>query len=270
MKSIRTILLLFFALSLQLVYSQSTTNLSVNKGTKPSGLLYQWTFDELNPFHDLAEKTSNVSITTDPLNPSNKVMMCYLPTGEYRSEVSVGDPKIHYFFADSVDNEHGDEIWVGVKILKMKEVYTATNKNPCIFQIGPLKNEITFPGKISSGHFQLQLNTETDKWKWREFKSDYNFNFCKEDISEVNYGKWDKFVFHCKFKSNAQGLMEVWQNGTKIYSITRQNGIRFSRTRIKWGVYIGAGNTEHEPLHCYYDDVKIGGRNSSYQEVEPK
>ena len=269
MYSHRIIVLLFFTFSLQLGYSQFSTDSSTIKQDKLSGLLYQWSFDEPNPFHDLAESTQNVTIVADPFNPSNKVLCCYLPNGEYRSEVSVGNPKIHYFFADSIDNVHGEEIWIGVKILKMKEAYTGVNKSPCIFQIGPLKNEIIFPGKVSSGHFQLQLNTETDKWKWREFKSDYNFNYCKEDISPVNYGMWEKFVIHCVFKSNSQGLIEVWQNGTKIYSEKRQNGIRFDRTRIKWGVYIGAGNTEHEPLHCYYDNVKIGGRKSSYQEVEP-
>ena len=235
-----------------------------------SGLIFEWNFESTNPFHDLDEINPNLTVIGDPLDSlKNKVMCCFLPYGVYRAEASVGGTKPHYHYADSVDIEHGDEIWAGVRILKFKEHYTGVNKNLSIFQIGPVQNPVTYPGVTSAGHFQLQLNTETDQWKWREFKTQYNPNNVKEDISPVNYGKWEKFVFHCKFRSNNTGLMEIWQNGVKIYSVNRLNGIPHDRTRIKWGVYIGAGNTVHEPIRCYFDDIKIGGANSSYKEVMP-
>jgi hypothetical protein len=64
--------------------------------------------------------------------------------------------------------------------------------------------------------------------------------------------------------------MEVWQNDVKIYTVTRQNGIQYDRTRIKWGIYIGEGNTVHETIKCYFDDVKIGGSTANYDLVNPK
>lgn len=64
--------------------------------------------------------------------------------------------------------------------------------------------------------------------------------------------------------------MEVWKNDVKIYSAARQNGVQYDRTRIKWGIYIGAGNTVHETIKCYFDDIKIGNLNAGYNDVVPK
>jgi hypothetical protein len=64
--------------------------------------------------------------------------------------------------------------------------------------------------------------------------------------------------------------MEVWKNDVKIYSAARQNGVPYDRTRIKWGMYVGAGNINHETAKCYFDDIKIGNRKARYEDVVPK
>ena len=191
-----------------------------------------------------------------------------MPNSEYRTEASIGATSPHYFYADSIDTAHGDESWVGLRILKFKEPFSGNNTNASIFQIGPVHN-IYYP-KNGKGHYQLRLSTTTDTWKLREFESmcdPYNLN---ADISTVNYGKWNRFVFHCKFRSNNTGLMEIWQNDVKIYSETRQNGVKNARTRIKWGIYLGAGNTDHETIKCYFDDIKVGGSKANYEAVSSK
>lgn len=232
-------------------------------------LLYTWNFSESNPLHDLNELTPNVSIVSDPLDSSNKVMQVVLPKGEYRTEASVGAGSPHYFYIDkSTDSIHGDEIWAGVRILKYKEPFGGSNTNASIFQIGPVQR--TTDPTNGSGLYQLILSTSTDKWKWREFTSTCNPGYYNDTISTTSYGKWERFVFHCKFRSNNTGLMEVWKNDVKIYSAARQNGVQYDRTRIKWGMYVGAGNINHETAKCYFDDVKIGNRNASYEDVAPK
>jgi hypothetical protein len=229
-------------------------------------LLYSWSFSEVNPLHDLAELTSNVSVVTDPLDATNKVMQVILPKGEYRTEASVGATSPHYFYIDkSTDFTNGDEIWAGVRILKYKEPLGGVNTNASIFQIGPLHR--TIDTKNGSGHYQLILSTKTDKWKWREFTSSCNPGYYNDTISTPKYGEWERFVLHCRFRSNNTGLMEVWKNDVKIYSAARQNGVEYARTRIKWGIYLGAGNVDHETIKCYFDDVKIGGANASYDDV---
>ena len=232
-------------------------------------LLYSWNFSESNPLHDLNELTPNVSIVSDPLDTSNKVMQVVLPTGEYRTEASVGASSPHYFYIDvSKDSIHGDEIWAGVRILKYKEPFGGSNTNASIFQIGPVQR--TTDPTNGSGLYQLILSTSTDKWKWREFTSSCNPGYYNDTISTTRYGKWERFVFHCRFRSNNTGLMEVWKNDVKIYSAARQNGVQYDRTRIKWGMYVGAGNINHETAKCYFDDIKIGNRNASYEDVVPK
>ena len=236
--------------------------------TTAKKLLYEWNFSQSNPLHDLSELNSNVSIVVDPLDSTNKVLKFILPNGEYRTEAGVGYP--YYFYADTNDSVHGDEFWVGMRILKFKEPFSGSNTTASIFQIGPVQNTVTYPGVTSSGHYQLMLSTTTDKWRWREFTSVFDPNTNNSEIGSVNYGKWDRFVFHCRVRSNNTGLIEVWQNDVKIYAVTRQNAIQYDRTRIKWGIYIGAGNTVHETLKCYFDDVKIGNRNASYDDVSSK
>ena len=251
-----------------LIFSIACICLMVRAAEKPKALMYQWNFSESNPLHDLNELTANVSIVADPLDSTNKVMQFVLSDGEYRSEASVGAKSPHYFYADSTDEVHGDEFWIGVRILKFKEPFTGSNTNVSIFQIGPVHN-IYFP-KNGKGHYQLRLSTTTNKWKLREFESLCDPHSCNDDISSVNYGKWDRFVFHCRFRSNDTGLLEIWKNDVKIYSATRQNGIKNARTRIKWGVYLGAENTVHETIKCYFDDIKIGGLEANYDLVNPK
>lgn len=251
-----------------LIFSIVCLCLFAGAAEKPKALLYHWNFSETNPLHDLNELTANVSIVADPLDSTNKVLQFVLPNGEYRSEASVGAKSPHYFYADSVDSAHGDEFWIGVRILKFKEPFSGSNTNASIFQIGPVHN-IYFP-KNGKGHYQLRLSTTTDTWKLREFESlcdPYSYN---ANISSVNYGQWDRFVFHCRFRGNDTGLIEIWQNDVKIYSAARQNGVKNARTRIKWGIYLGAENTEHETIKCYFDDIKVGGSDANYESVNPK
>lgn len=241
----------------------------IDNSTTPRKLLYSWDFSESSPLHDLNELTSNVSVATDPLDPTNKVMQVILPKGEYRTEASVGASSPHYFYIDkSSDFIHGDEIWAGVRIFKYKETFGGSNTNASIFQIGPVQR--TTDPTNGSGHYQLILSTTTDKWKWREFTSSCNPGYYNDTISTTRYGKWERFVFHIRFRSNNTGLMEVWKNDVKIYSAARQNGVEYDRTRIKWGMYVGAGNINHETNKCYFDDIKIGNRNSGYDDVVPK
>lgn len=268
MKTLKKASLYFYAIFIFTCCNPTVENPIVNPPIAKK-LLYSWNFSESNPLHDLNELTPNVSVVTDPLDATNKVMQVILPKGECRTEASVGASSPHYFYIDkSSDSIHGDEIWAGVRILKYKEPFGGSNTNASIFQIGPLHN--TLDTKNGSGHYQLILSTTTDKWKWREFTSSCNPGYYNDTISTTRYGKWERFVFHCRFRSNNTGLMEVWKNDVKIYAVTRQNGVQNTRTRIKWGIYVGTGNIDHETNKCYFDDIKIGGSKANYELVNPK
>ena len=266
MKNLKLLISLFIlALNFGSCKSFSENNPPANP-TQAKKLLYQWNFSESDPLHDLDELNSNITLVNDPLDSTNKVMQIVLPNGAYRTEASVGATSPHYFNIDqSSDSIHGDEIWAGVRILKYKEPFSGANTNASIFQIGPVQR--TIDPTNGSGLYQLILGTTIDKWKWREYTSSCNPGYYSDTISTTRYGKWERFVFHCKFRSNNTGLIEVWKNDVKIYTVTRQNGVQYDRTRIKWGIYIGQGNINHESIKCYFDEVKVGGSKANYELV---
>lgn len=240
--------------------------------TDNGAILYEWSFEGDNAMHDLDETDANAAVVPDPLNPTkNKVLEFTLPQGEYRTEVSVGKSTIHWFYCDMYDAKSGDDIWVGFRLLTEQSDVTGANMSACAFQIGPIQNNVTYPNEVSAGHYQLQMNMESNSWRIREFSSIFNpNNSAAQDIAQIEASKWSSFVIHCVFRSTTEGLIEIWKDGTKIYSKQRKNGIAFSRTRIKWGIYIGADNSYDKDVKMYYDDIKIGGRESGYDQVVPK
>lgn len=234
-----------------------------------SKVFLQWDFEK-EPTGLMGYPSNDIQIVADPLNPTNKVMKCTMAEGEYRTEVSPTmrtSTSLNYFHADDSSLETGDEFWLGIRILKPQEDYDG---NPSIVQIGPINNPTNNPGVTSAGHYQLQWKSAYNKWRWREFQSTFDPNTTSSDVVTVNYGVWERFVFHCRFRSNSTGLIEVWKDGKLVYSATRQNGTAKSQTRIVWGVYAGIGNTLHPDIVCYFDDIKIGNRNAGYDDVVPK
>lgn len=233
-------------------------------------LLYSWDFESATPFEHLSEMPADISVTDDPLTTGNHVMRVLLPNGSSRSEVSVGDPKPHYFYCDSTDMAHGDELWVGFRIMIPRQTYTGDNNNITLFQIGPIQNIVSYPGVSSKGHFQFQFNTSRNRWRLREFASIYNpGRETAKYLVSANTDAWETIVIHLRFRSDDQGVIELWRNGDKIFEQQRPNGTPHARTRVKWGAYVGKENGSHEPFVCYFDDVRIGGKGASYEDVCP-
>ena len=261
--------------------------------TEKPKIFYQWNYDGPDPLHNLAIEDESalkngVSVVADPLNPTNKVLKIALLQGNDRTEVSLfsNDLKnILYYYADAAigfkdkankvadGNSLGSEMWMSIKILKPQEQNTNGIK-PCIVQLGPVSNMSLNPPVGSSGFCQLRVrNSSTltgDSWNWRVFGRDpYTPVALNIDNSFIGptYGKWEKFIFHCKYSSGADGLLEVWKDGVKYISLSGANAIAMNRFRIKWGIYLGIGSSAGQDLNCYFDDVKVAGSNSSYSEI---
>jgi len=255
--------------------------------------LYQWNFEGTDALHDLftedaSAQKNGVAIVADPLNPANKVCKTSLLKGNDRTELSVYTPdlkKIMYFYADAAKGftdkastisdvtSLGNEVWMSMKIFKPQEQNTNGIK-PCIAQLGPVSNASLNPPVSSSGFCQLRMRNGTtpggDSWNWRVFGGtaytsaslDVDNNFIKP-----NYAKWEQFVFHCIYSTGSDGLIEVWKDGVKYINTRGANAIPSNRFRIKWGLYLGIGNRAGEDLTCYYDDIKIGDKRSSYEAI---
>lgn len=248
-------------------------NTEENKTTVQKNLMYSWDFeDPENPLAGLEYDGGNFEVVNEPLGDKNRVLKCVLPKGEYRAEYCVSDTLnnmgIHYFYCDSEDEWNGNEFWVGFKVLKFREEVSGPNMYVSVFQIGPVNNPKIYPGVTSNGHYQFQINLKKDNWRLREFDTQFNpGHSIGEDLSSVKYAYWESFVIHCVFKSTPNALIEIWKNDKKIYEEQRNNGIPGDRTRVKFGLYMGAGNAFDSDLTIYFDDIKVGGSNASYNDV---
>ena len=260
---------------------------------KKSEIFYSWDFEGANPLHNLSiedesQSKNGVTVVTDPLNPANKVLKTVMLKGNDRTEVSLYSSdlkKIIYFYADASkgfndkansipdSNSLGSEVWMSIKVLKPQFQNTKSIK-PSIVQLGPVSNSTLNPPVSSSGFCQLRIRSgptpESDSWNWRIFGSKVytpTALVIDNNFTSLKYGKWERFILHCKYSTGTDGVIEVWKDGTKYISSTGVNAFAFNRFRIKWGVYIGIGNSADQDLTCYFDDVKIAGCNSSYEEI---
>lgn len=91
------------------------------------------------------------------------------------------------------------------------------------------------------------------------------------DLGPIPKGKWIDWVVHIKFAYDNSGILEVWKDGKKV--IDRKNKpnayndehypyFKFGIYRWEWGT-----GTSHRVI--FYDEVRVGNENSSYDEVKP-
>lgn len=90
------------------------------------------------------------------------------------------------------------------------------------------------------------------------------------DLGEIPKNKWIDWVVHIKYSHTNTGILEVWMDGVKV--IDRQNMPNSYNDVMypyfKFGVYKWEWGSEVNKI-IYYDEVKVGNKNSSYDEVKP-
>ena len=79
------------------------------------------------------------------------------------------------------------------------------------------------------------------------------------------FGQWNDIVLNFKFNYNSSGFFKIWVNGV----LTSDTGVNASNDSK--GPYMKMGIYAHpdETMTVYYDEIKIGDQNSSYDEVAP-
>lgn len=87
---------------------------------------------------------------------------------------------------------------------------------------------------------------------------------------------WVDWVVHVKFAYNNTGILEVWRDGIKLFARTNLpnsfNDVYYPYPKFgiyKWGWNGWQSFSPYSTLIQYYDEIKIGGSNSNYQEVAP-
>jgi hypothetical protein len=115
----------------------------------------------------------------------------------------------------------------------------------------------------------LAVWTQRGQWRLVQFGSQTTI------LSNYETNKWTDFVFHVKWSSGSDGLIEVWKNGVKILTKYGKNidGSVTTGAYMRTGLYKWpwkGGNTSTTTKRVIYiDDVRIGNAAATYNDVVP-
>jgi hypothetical protein len=96
------------------------------------------------------------------------------------------------------------------------------------------------------------------------------------DVGPFLKDAWHAYVLHAKHSSSSDGLTELWIDGQKVFSKSGANaypvGSTYHMPNMKLGIYKSAwnsGTTESNLRVLYFDDIKIGNENATYNDMIP-
>jgi hypothetical protein len=98
----------------------------------------------------------------------------------------------------------------------------------------------------------------------------------KVDLGAVDKNTWNDWVFHIKFSYKSDGVLEIWKNKQKVFTLNGPNSFNdknfpyFKIGIYKWGWNGWASYSPESQRTLYYDEVRIGNKNSNLNEVSPK
>src|SRR5690606_19776500 len=116
-----------------------------------------------------------------------------------------------------------------------------------------------------SGSPYLSLRVANDRFQFRIGKEYIDLGRVVKDV-------WHQYVFHIKHATGSGGFVDVWQNGEKVISKTGKSSDSAIQPNWKLGIYKPTWekrSTSTSKRIIYYDNVKIGNRNASYEEMLP-
>lgn len=92
------------------------------------------------------------------------------------------------------------------------------------------------------------------------------------DIGAIAKDSWHTFVLHFIHSYENDGLIEVWYDDQKV--ITHRGGNMYNDVLPKWkiGLYKAAfkyGTSALDKRVIFFDNIKVGNQNSSYEEMRP-
>lgn len=96
------------------------------------------------------------------------------------------------------------------------------------------------------------------------------------DLGPVDKMKWNDWVFHIKFSYMNDGILEVWKNKVKVFSLYGPNSFNdkaYPYLKIgiyKWGWDGWASYSPENKRVLYYDEIRIGNKYSNLNEVSPQ
>jgi hypothetical protein len=95
------------------------------------------------------------------------------------------------------------------------------------------------------------------------------------NVGTAKKGVWVDWVVYAKWSYQSDGRLKVWKDGQLVVDKTGPNKFNNTASKgfLKWGVYKSWWGSKtpasSDKLIAYFDNLKVGDANSSYQEVAP-
>lgn len=202
-------------------------------------VLGRWDFESAKPIDQLSVEGEPPKILPDAAQAGGKFMLATLRPGQTRPERSEVRSRLKM--------NAGDERWVSIRIMRPPEPQSGYAS---YFQLGPAS------GKNGVGSI-FQLAEYGGQWRLRGFLNGIGGTDLAMPVGAVEYGRWETWVFHVKWRADGAGLIELWRDGRLA---ARHSGINMragDTAPVKWGVYVGKGNKPSREMRAMFDDVVV-------------
>ncbi len=99
-----------------------------------------------------------------------------------------------------------------------------------------------------------------------------------QDLGAVEKGKWIDWVFHVKFSYQSDGILEIWKNKQRVFSRYGPNSfndVKYPYFKIgiakwAWADPKSADASTVKERTLFLDEVRMGGKYSSVEQVSPR
>ncbi len=246
----------------------------------PSGLLFLGNFETggLSGWRRELCCSESAQVVSNPVRSGKYAVQFKLSQsdrdvqGSKRSELALGNLK----------TPANAERWYGFSTY-LPDSYTADPSSEVVVQ---WHNEPDFALGETWRTPALALKTIAGRWqlsnRWDPnpvtYKNTPGAGGGKEDSSLGPYGtnQWTDWVFHIKWSSGSDGLVEVWKNGTSLLRKVGPNTYNDQKGPfLKVGIY--KPDWKYRPAQStttqrqiYMDELRIGDQTTSYTQVAPR
>jgi hypothetical protein len=90
------------------------------------------------------------------------------------------------------------------------------------------------------------------------------------DLGPIIKDNWQEYVFHFIHSHGSDGLIEIWQNGKKIFTRSGGNAYDTKLPNFKLGIYKASwnsGTTETSKRVVYYDNIRVGNEKATFADM---
>lgn len=155
-------------------------------------------------------------------------------------------------------------------VAKVERWYAASYYLPADY-VTDAAPEIVTQWHTNIGSPPLALWTQNGQWRITRFGNRQTI------VGAYTKNKWTDFVFHVKWSTGSDGLVEAWKDGVKVLTITGAtllSGTTYG-AYMRTGLYKWPWNPTSSIVSSttqrvlYVDDVRIGNANATYYDVAP-